>query len=75
MIRFFERVDMRRLKSNEFSKLDDISFVFDDPDFYKFTLVGSDQNVYAIICFKRYWKNNFVAFFFDRGRYASDICA
>jgi hypothetical protein len=37
-------------------------FVFDDPEFYKHTLiVGSD--VYAIICFRRYWKNNFVAFF------------
>lgn len=64
MIRLFENRDGRRLiKPNEFSDIGDMDFVFSDPDFYKHTLVGDDSGVYAIICFKRYWGNCFVAFF------------
>lgn len=36
--------------------------MFDDDTFFKHTLVKNDR-VYAIICFKRYWKNNWCAFF------------
>jgi len=63
MIRPFQKLDARRLQSNEFSNAKDIQFVFDDPDFYKHTLISNESDVYAIICFKRYWKNNFLAFF------------
>lgn len=63
MIRFFERTDIRRIKSNAYSGVGDLAFVFEDDSFYKFTLVGNDDRVYAIICFKKYWKNNAIAFF------------
>lgn len=62
MIRKFQKIDARRLKVNQFSHLHDMAFVFDDDEFYKHTLVdGSD--VKAIICFRKYWGNNFIAFF------------
>lgn len=63
MIRPFERIDVRRIKANEFSKPSDMAFVFNDAEFYKHTLVGADSSVYAIICWRRYWSNNFIAFF------------
>ncbi len=63
MIRAFNRSDIRRIKANEFSKPNDLAFVFYDEEFYKNTLVGDDGDVYAIICFRRYWHNNFLAFF------------
>jgi len=62
MIRHYNATDRRRIKPNEFSDIRDADFVFEDDDFYKFSLV-EDNEVYAIICFKRYWKNNFIAFF------------
>ena|SRR5688572_14075240 len=73
MIRKFERSDLRRIKSNNFSKTRDIGFVFDDDDFLKQTLT-KDGNVYAIICFKSYWKNNFIGFFLI-GEDMPAICA
>lgn len=63
MIRNFEKVDARRISVNSFSQVGDMSFVFDDPSFYKSTLVGEDSGIYAIICFKRYWENCFLGFF------------
>lgn len=63
MIRPFEKIDARRIKSNEFSRPNDMDFVFDDPDFCKFTLVDDDSNVLAIICFRAYWEKNYLAFF------------
>lgn len=63
MIRFFERIDARRIKANKFSGVGDMGFVFDDPEFRKFTLVGNDADVHAIICFRKYWENNYLAFF------------
>lgn len=62
MIREFANVDARRIKANEFSNPVNLGFVFHDDHFYKFTLVDENE-VKAIICFARYWKNNFVAFF------------
>lgn len=63
MIREFESMDVRRLKLNQFSGLMDMSFVYEDDTFYKKTLVGEASKVHSIICFKRYWGNNFLAFF------------
>lgn len=63
MIRPFERVDARRIKPNQFSDCKDMWFVFDDPEFYKFSLVGNEADVFAIICFRKYWGNNYLAFF------------
>lgn len=63
MIRHFERPDIRRIKTNSFSDMGELSYVIDDPDFIKQTLVGEDSAVYAIICFKKYWNNNYMAFF------------
>lgn len=62
MIRKFEKIDERRINANEFSGIGDMGFVFDDDDFYKQTLVGDDSKIYAIICFKRYWENNYIGF-------------
>lgn len=62
-IRHFERMDVRRFKPNEFSHTKGMDFVFDDPNFYKFSLVGDKGDIYAIICFMKYWGNNYVAFF------------
>lgn len=63
MIRNFEMIDPRRLKANQFSKPGDMSFVFNDPAFIKQTLVGENGDVYAIICFRAYWRKNFISFF------------
>lgn len=63
MIRRFEMMDARRLKANEFSAVSDMSFVFHDDSFFKHTLVGPESDIHAIICFKRYWANNWAAFF------------
>jgi hypothetical protein len=63
MIRHFERVDLRRIKTNQFSRFSDFRFIFDDEDTYKHTLVDDNGNVQAIICFKLYWRKNAVAFF------------
>lgn len=56
-------MDARRLKSNRFSRVNDMAFVFQDPTFLKHTLVSAKSDVLAIICFKRYWGNNWIAFF------------
>lgn len=37
--------------------------MFDDDDFYKHTLVDKDEQVQAIICFRPYWRRNYIAFF------------
>lgn len=63
MIRRFQKTDLRRIKSNEFSEIEKVDFVFADDDFCKHTLVGEKSDVFAIICFKRYWNNNWMAFF------------
>lgn len=57
-------MDFRRLKNpNRFSKVEGIEFAFNDDNFYKATLVSKDSSVHALICFMRYWRNNFTAFF------------
>lgn len=63
MIRPFARIDARRIRANEFSDPKDMAFVFNDDEFYKHTLVADNGEVYAIACFRRYWHNNFIAFF------------
>ena len=63
MIRPFESTDIRRLKPNEFSEPYDIDFILDDPESIKFTQVDNDSNVVCIICAKRYWGDNYMAFF------------
>ncbi len=64
MIRVFQKVDARRIKGNNFSSTIGMEHVFDNPAFYKSTLVSDDSSVHAIICFTRYWENCFAAFFF-----------
>ena len=54
MIRPFEPSDVRRLKPNDFCKDRDMSDVFNDPEFYKFSLVD-DSDVLCIMAFKKYW--------------------
>lgn len=62
MIRPFESMDIRRLKPNEFSEPYDIDFILSDPEAVRFTQVdGSD--VACIIIAKKYWQDNYVAFF------------
>ena len=63
MIRVFHRIDARRIKGNDFSDASGLGHIFDDPNFYKSTLVSSDDSVHAIICFTRYWEKCFAAFF------------
>ncbi len=63
MIRVFQNIDARRIKTNKFSNTAGMEFVFDNPAFYKSTLVSDDSSVHAIICFTRYWGNCFAAFF------------
>ncbi len=63
MIRGFQKIDLRRLRANEFSDVKGLESIFDNPAFYKSTLVGEDDSVHAIICFTRYWGNCFAAFF------------
>lgn len=62
MIREFRRIDLRRLKGNEFSGKNDIGYIF-DPEFYKHTLVDRNDEVKAIIFARPYWKKNFIASF------------
>lgn len=62
MIRLFRKLDLRRIKLNDFSSIDDMRFVFDDDSFYKHTL-EVDGKVLAVIGFKRYWGDNWLAFF------------
>lgn len=62
MIRHFDRTDLRRIKKNEFSNPADIDFVFDDPTFFKNTLVMDNQEIGAIMLFKSYWQNCFLVF-------------
>lgn len=64
MIRPFQRIDVRRLRANKFSIASDSGFIFDDDTFYKHTLVTDKSDVLAIICFKNYWGNNWIACFF-----------
>jgi hypothetical protein len=63
MIRVFEDLDKRRLNANEFSGVAGYDVIFENPAFYKNTLVGANNSVRAIICFTRYWGNCFAAFF------------
>lgn len=63
MIRNFCKMDVRRLKANKFSSAEGYAHIFDNPEFYKMTLVSNDGAVHAIICFTRYWGNCFAAFF------------
>ncbi len=62
MIRAFEQMDARRIKANEFSDPADMAFVFNDDGFCKHTLVSDESDVLAIICWRSYWKNNYLAF-------------
>lgn len=55
MIRPFEKLDARRIKLNDFCKDRDMNNVFEDPEFYKFTLVDDKSDVLCIMAFKRYW--------------------
>lgn len=63
MIRAFEATDIRRIKANNFSDPIDIKSMILREDFYKQTLVDEGGSVKAIICFVKYWGNNFLAFF------------
>ena len=64
MIRTYNSIDARRLKNpNKFSDVKSCIFALEDPNFYKATLVSEDSSIHAIICFMRYWGNNFAAFF------------
>lgn len=63
MIRPFNKLDARRIKPNGFSGTGDMSFVFDDPTFFKQTLEDENGAVVCIMCFKSYWENNYVGFF------------
>lgn len=63
MIRHFEPPDARRLKPNEFSGTYDLAAIFQDESYYKHTLVDDNSDVQAIIVFRPYWQNNYVAFF------------
>lgn len=62
MIRAYQALDARRLKANEHSDAEDMAWVFKDDDFHKHTLEDEAGRVLCIICFKKYWKNNYLAF-------------
>lgn len=63
MIRPFESIDARRLKPNEFSEPYDVGFILGDPEAIRFTQVDEDSNVVCIIVAKKYWADNYLAFF------------
>lgn len=56
-------MDARRIKSNQFSDMKEAFYVFDNPDYFKHTLVDDRGMVQAIICFTPYWRRNYMAFF------------
>lgn len=62
MIRAYNRADKRRLRPNSFCKIRELAPVLDDEEFYRHTLVGADDEVYGILFFRSYWKNNYLVF-------------
>lgn len=62
MIRPYLPLDTRRLKANTFSDVKDMGWVLEDDSFQKHTLEDSDGRVLCIICFKKYWQDNYHAF-------------
>lgn len=62
MIRRFERADLRSFFPNEHSDVASVMFVFEDPYWLNFSFMV-DGVTSAIICARRYWGNNYVAFF------------
>ncbi len=55
-------MDSRRLKANEFSDASDMAWVFKDEGFDKHTMEDDEGRVLCIICFKKYWQDNYLAF-------------
>lgn len=61
MIRDFENKDLETFEPNEFSDISDIPYVFDDEDFWKYTLTD-DGRVLAVICFKENMPGDWASF-------------
>lgn len=62
MIRPYLPLDARRLRANKFSGISDMSWVFKDDSFQKHTMEDDEGRVLCIVCFKRYWGDNYLAF-------------
>lgn len=62
MIRPYQMMDSRRLKANENSGVGDMGWVFTDPEFQRHTMEDDEGRVLCIICFKKYWQDNYLAF-------------
>lgn len=61
-IRRFIPEDILSFDPNEFSDPGEVAFAFEDPKFDIFTLKDGERTE-AIICARRYWGNNYMAFF------------
>jgi len=61
-VRRFIKEDLRSFRPNQFSDPREVDYALDDPKFDIFTLLDGNRTE-AIICARRYWGNNYMAFF------------
>lgn len=61
-IKRFNLIDLRSFQPNEFSDPAEVQFAMTDPKWDIFTM-WENNKVEAIICARRYWGNNYMAFF------------
>lgn len=62
MVRPYFALDARRLRSNKFSGTGDMGWVLKDDRFKKHTLEDHEGRVLCIICFAKYWEDNYIGF-------------
>lgn len=62
MIRAYKAGDEDRLEANEFSSIDDVTWVFEDDSFEKYTVEKNDE-VLCIICWTEYCHKQYAIFF------------